>query len=144
MIRREDAGILPPSHGEVSILKQLPIEGKAIVNKKNEPSTLRHAPTAEAAHTLPIQSPIASIRATSSRPLKDKLKLHSPIVSGQHKPVNMVSRSSAASIDARPIKKVGARSPAPNVAVDRSGTCHFIASCAPQQSCLLFRRRCRC
>jgi hypothetical protein len=58
MICREDAGVLPPSHGEASVLKRLLIEGKAIVNKKTESSALRHAPTAEAALTLPIQSPI--------------------------------------------------------------------------------------
>ena len=87
-------------------MKRLPIEGKAIINKKNELSTLRHAPTAEAALTLPARLPITSTWATSSRPPKDESGLHLPIISGQRKPVNM---------------KVGARSPAPNVAVDRSG-----------------------
>ena len=118
-VRREE--VLPPSHGEVALTKRLAFEGKAIVNKKNELSIPRHAPTAEAALTLPAGSPVTSIWAASSRLLKDELKLHSLIVSGQRKPVNMVSRSPAASIDARPIKKVSACSPAPNVAVDRSG-----------------------
>ena len=102
-------------------MKRLPIEGKAIVNKKNEPSALRHAPTAEAALMLPAHSPIASIQAASSRPPKDESGIHLPIVSGQQKPVNMVSGSPTASINTRLVKKVGARSPAPNVAVDRSG-----------------------
>ncbi|KAF8689332.1 hypothetical protein AX14_003369 [Amanita brunnescens Koide BX004] len=115
MIRREDASVLPPSHGEVSVMKRLPIEEKAIVNKKDS-SSLKCSPIAEATLTLPARSPIASIWAASSHPLKDKSELHFPIVSSQ--PVNMISQSLTTSINACLIKKVGAHLPAPNVAVD--------------------------
>ena len=119
--QEDPTDVPPPSHREVAVTKCLLLEGKAIISKENKSSTLWHAPTAEAALTLPTQSPITSVWAMPSHPLKDESELHLPTDSSQHKLSNVISQVLTASINTCLTKKLGVHSLALSKMVDQSG-----------------------
>ena len=112
---------LPPVHGEVpsSVTKQM-LEGEA-VSKEKGTSTPEYSPIPLAALSLPKRMPIPSLRAAPSRLLEDESKRHLPMVTGQHKPINVVSPIPTPRINTRQATDPGTCLLTLNIAVHRPG-----------------------